>query len=194
MKCPWTYGALLGIALGVAGCARQEPPVGELPEYFQAPSFHGTTAEGHSFSSDSLRGKVYVVSFFFTSCTGPCPLLNSRLSVLQSIFADVPSVRFVSITVDPARDTPPVLKRYAERYGAKPGRWYFLHMPADSVEWLATRGFRVPGSASNPDLHTTRFILVDQRGIVRGFFSGTDEQEVKKLEAAIRHLVAQQGV
>ncbi|GBD06425.1 SCO1 protein [bacterium HR21] len=186
------------VALGACvllACSPQkgEAPAVELPEYFPAPRFSGTTAEGTVFDAESLRGKVAVVSFFFTSCSGPCPVLNSRLSVLQSLFADEPDVRFVSITVDPLRDTPPVLKRYAQRYGAKPGRWDFVRMSPDSVEWLAVTGFRVPGSAHAPDLHSTRFILIDRRGIVRGFFSGLDENEVKKLERAIRWLLHGEG-
>ncbi|MCS7176588.1 MAG: SCO family protein [Candidatus Kapabacteria bacterium] len=180
------------ITLLLLACARQEPriPV-ELPEYFPAPSFTATTAEGRPFSSEELRGSIYVVSFFFTSCTGPCPIMNSRLSVLHSIFAEEPSVRFVSVTVDPQRDTPQVLKYYAERYGAKPGRWDFLWMRPDSTEWLATKGFRVPASVGNPDLHSTRLILVDHHGMVRGFFSGVDGSGHKQLEAAIRQLLAQ---
>ncbi|MCS6966780.1 MAG: SCO family protein [Candidatus Kapabacteria bacterium] len=178
------------ILLFVTGCTRYEESVHiELPEYFPAPRLSGVTAEGTAFSTDSLRGRVYIVSFFFTSCTGPCPTMNSRLSVLQSVFADVPDVRFVSITVDPTRDRPSVLKHYATRYGAKSGRWYFVNMPSDSVEWAATQGFRVPGSAKEPDLHSVRLILVDRRGIVRGFFSATDEAEVKKLEQAIHQLL-----
>ncbi len=177
------------LLLGACAYREEQPVLKELPEFFPAPSFHGVTAEGQTFSTDQLRGKLYVVSFFFTSCTGPCPVMNSRLSVLQSIFADVPSVCFVSITVDPQRDTLPVLKHYAQRYAAKPGRWYFVRMSSDSVEWLATKGFRVPGSAKDPNLHSTRFILVDQKGIVRGFFSATDAEEFKKLEQAIRLLL-----
>ncbi len=185
--------AAVGAMMAILACSqRTEPGSVELPEYFPAPSFQGVTAEGELFRSESLQGKVVVVSFFFTSCTGPCPILNSRLSVLQSIFSDEPDVRFVSITVDPERDTPPVLKSYAERYGAKPGRWYFVRMSPDSVEWLAVKGFRVPGSSSQPELHTTRCVLIDRRGIVRGFFSGTEEGQVKQLEQAIRRLLRTQ--
>jgi len=185
---------VLLLVLLLAACQReQEVPRTEPPRYFPAPSFAGVTAEGTLWSSDSLRGSVYVVSFFFTSCTGPCPLLNSRLSVLQSIFADEPRVRLVSVTVDPVRDTPPVLKRYAQRYGAKPGKWYFVRMSPDSVEWLSREGFRVSGSAADPNLHTTRFILVDAQGVVRGFFSGTDEQGFRELEQAIRFLLRKEG-
>ncbi len=175
-------------ALWIACARHAEPALGELPTYFPAPSFQGTTVDGTLLASTELHGKVYVVSFFFTSCTGPCPIMNSRLSVLHSLFADEPRVRFVSVTVDPRRDTPSVLKRYAERYGAKPGRWDFLWMSPDKLEQL-TREFRVSGSPEHPDLHTTRFILVDGQGMVRGFFSGLEEEEAKKLERAIRYLL-----
>lgn len=184
---------MLGVLVLLA-CSRQtETTPVELPEYFSAPHFSGVTADGTPFDAESLRGKVVVVSFFFTSCSGPCPVMNSRLSVLQALLADEPDVRFISITVDPLRDTLPVLKRYAQRYGAQPGRWDFVWMSPDSVDWLAFRGFRVPGSAEAPDLHSTRFILIDRRGMVRGFFSGLDEQEVKRLEQAIYQLLRQES-
>lgn len=179
---------LVAAALLIACARRDESTLGELPTYFPAPSFQGTTVVGETLSSAELQGKVCIISFFFTSCTGPCLVMNSRLSVLHSLFADDPRVRFISITVDPQRDIPSVLKHYAERYGAKPGRWDFLWMPADSLEHL-TQGLRVAGSVDNPDLHTTRFILVDQQGMVRGFFSGIESEDIKRLEGAIRQLL-----
>jgi len=185
----WKWIAL-GIAVLWFGCAeRHAPPPPELPVLMKAPEFAGLTAEEQPFHSHQLQGKVVVVSFFFTSCTGPCPVMNSRLSVLQAQFANEPDVRFVSITVDPERDTPERLRAYAQRYGAKPERWIFLRMTPDSVEWLATKGFRVPGSATQPDLHSTRYILLDRQGNVRGYFSALDEQQVQQLEQALRQLL-----
>ncbi len=179
----------LGIAVLWFGCTERHAPPPELPVLTKAPEFAGLTAEEQPFHSRQLQGKVVVVSFFFTSCTGPCPVMNSRLSVLQTQFANEPDVRFVSITVDPERDTPERLRAYAQRYGAKPGRWIFLRMSPDSVEWLATKGFLVPGSATQPDLHSTRYILLDRKGNVRGYFSALDEQQVQQLEQALHQLL-----
>ena len=105
----------------VAACTKREP----LPRYWAIPQFTLTDRDGKLFDSASLKGKVWVSDFFFASCPGACPMLSAKLSALHQEFAGEDGLRFVSITTDPAHDTPAVLQDYSARFKAD-GRWIFL--------------------------------------------------------------------
>jgi len=161
-----------------------------LAEIKAAPAFSAVNYDGRTVSKDDLLGSVYIADFFFTSCGGPCPIMNSNANVLQAEFSSAKNFKIVSFTVDPATDTLPRMARYAERYGAKPDRWYFLRNDKQVVTELASKGFLM-GDPANPMLHSTRFALVDRKGIIRGYFDGTDKAKVDELRAAIHMLLEQ---
>ena len=168
----------------LTGCAQRPKP---LPVYGQAPRFSLTAQSGRPFDSASLEGTVWVADFIFTTCTGPCPRMTSEMHWVQSQIADLPRVKLVSFTVDPAHDTPPVLADYARKFRADPGRWYFLTGPQPALDRLNRWGFRL-GNVDGSLVHSTRVVLVDQRGRIRGYY-GSDEQEgLKPLLADIRRL------
>ena len=136
-------------------------------------------------SGHELAGKVWVASFIFTRCSGPCPLVSAAMEQLQKDFADDPDVVLVTFTVDPEYDTPKVLQEYGRRYHADPDRWLFLTGNEADVDRLLSQGFHV-GATKNtgPDAtpgtavtHDTHLAVVDKRGVVRAYFSGLPDRE-----------------
>jgi protein SCO1/2 len=160
-----------------------------LPDIKSAPTFSGTTQQATMFQSASLKGSVWLSYFFFTSCGGPCPAMNARVETIQKEFS-AQNLKFVGISVDPDTDTPTALQAYAKRYHADSTRWTMLQMPMDSVKSVAVQGFMLAQGAENePNLHSTRFVVVDKRGVIRGYFDGLDENEIPKLRKAIKELL-----
>ncbi len=161
----------------------------------QVPSFSLTDRAGTAVTADDLRGHVWVADFIFTRCPDVCPALSTRMAKLQEPLAtgDDP-VRLVSLSVDPAHDTPEVLAGYAERYGAGPG-WLFLTGSRDTLVALLRDGFKVAfsddGPPSAPITHSDRFVLVDRQLRVRGYYHGSDDDQVRRLEADARALRAE---
>ncbi len=175
-------GFVLLAAVFASSCSR-EP----LPVLGQAPVFQLTAQNGQAFSSQSLAGHVWVANFIFTTCTGPCPMMSSQMRRIQNSTAGSPEIRLVSFTVDPAHDTPPVLAAYAANFTADPKRWFFLTGQAARLDDIAYRSFhlnRVDGSLD----HSTRFVLVDRQGRIRGYYSSEEDGFLKRLLADVKRL------
>jgi protein SCO1/2 len=175
-----------------------EPPPGEavpadLGPYWAVPDFALTERSGETKGLADLRGKVWVADFFYTTCPGICPMLSSRLATLQEKFAANPDVRLVSIATDPAKDTPAALKAYAERFKAGPN-WLFLTGDKAVIFDLANKGFKlsVTEERNNPEpvTHSTKLVLVDRTGMIRGFYEGAGEtDDTPRLVADIGRLL-----
>ena len=149
---------------------------GDLPKIGPAPVFSLTTQEGARLSLKDLRGKVVAVTFIYASCADTCPLLTAKLAGLQArLGTDVGAkVFFVSITVDPERDTPAVLKRYAEAYRANPRGWSFLSgTPAEIREVARHYGVYYKKTPRGDVDHTFLTSLVDRSGTLRVQYMGT---------------------
>src|SRR5262245_7947558 len=122
--------ALLLIALAALGYAgfsalrHNDPPPPD--DFGPVDDFSLTERGGRTVTNADLAGKVWVASFVFTRCTGGCPQVTGTVARLQDAFRDEPGVRLVTFTVDPERDDPDELKKYADLYGADPERWLFL--------------------------------------------------------------------
>ena len=159
-----------------------------LPIYSYLPSFVLTERNGKPLSLSDLRGKVWVADFFFTTCPGPCPRMSARMAELQRSLANEPDSRLVSITVDPSTDTPVVLSDYASRFHAQSDRWYFLTGNKPDIHRLAKEGFLV-GGVDDVLLHSTRFMLVDRMGRLRGYYDSSDEESLENLLADVRMLL-----
>lgn len=178
-------------ALLVCGCGEDEPP---LPEMVPISDFTLVDQSGAELSSRALRGKVWVADMMFTSCPEICPVMSTHMANLHRRVTH-PEVRFVSISVDPAVDTPEVLREYASRYGADTSRWSFLTGSPEDVERVVYRSFRLPmGERMDRDdgtydiLHTARFLLVDRRMTMRGLYE-TDRAGLDRLEHDIARLL-----
>lgn len=150
-----------------------------LPVIARVPDFSLTERSGSTVTRADLLGKVWVADFVFTSCAGPCPEMSLRMRSLQETLKDTGrDVTLVTFTVDPTRDTPKVLARYAEKYGADPTRWLFLTGPDDqTIQDLVKKGFLqalAPATPDSPIIHSTRFVLIDRRGRIRAAPEGLD--------------------
>jgi protein SCO1/2 len=175
---------LLAFALaGLAACVKPKPleMLGELP------AFQLTDSHGQPFDSKSLAGHNWVADFVYTTCDGPCPLMSAQMRRIQdSTAAEMADVKFVSITVDPDHDTPPVLDAYSRHFKCDPARWYFLTGDKDKLTdvGLAFHLQTVDGSLT----HSTRFVLVDRHMRIRGYYTTGDDGFMPKLMHDIRQL------
>jgi protein SCO1/2 len=149
---------------------------GPLADIGPAPEVDLVDAQGRPFRLAGLRGKAVVVSFVFTTCNGTCPLTTAGLDrvrrALKARRLWGKRVDFVSISLDPARDTPDVLRRYAAAYRAEPERWHFLTGPPDRVGAVlrAWDMWARPGPSGAID-HPSRIFLVDPEGRLREIYS-----------------------
>jgi protein SCO1/2 len=140
-----------------------------------APAFTLTTQDGRHLALDELRGKVVVITFIFTSCADACPLLTAKMAAIQDdLGGDFgPQVFFISITLDPERDTPEVLTRYAQVHGAKLSGWAFLTGTSDEIRAVASQyGIYYKKQATGDVDHTFLTSLVDQHGTIRVQYMG----------------------
>ena len=170
--------ALAGMmAMGVwtleAGETRAHGRKDALKPLWKAPDFALTERSGQVLTTADLLGKVWIANFIFTRCADTCPLGSSRMAQLQKAFAAEEDVRLVSITVDPAHDTPEVLARYAEKIGAHPQRWLFLTGSKDRIYRLAREGFRMGVKDPNDEKQSsTTPVLLRIRKLTRRFLQG----------------------
>jgi cytochrome oxidase Cu insertion factor (SCO1/SenC/PrrC family) len=182
MRRALTAGLLLVAlaALGFAGISALRPKTPPLDDFGPVGDFSLTERDGRTITSADLAGKVWVASFVFTRCTGPCPQVTGTVARLQKQLGDEPDVRLVTFTVDPERDDPDELKRYADKFGADPRRWLFLTGPEKEIDRLLRDNFHVGvGREADKEVtHSTKLALVDRRGRVRAYFDGrqVDEQ------------------
>jgi protein SCO1/2 len=165
--------------------------------YHRIPPFQLVDQNGDTVNQSVVKGKLYVADFFFTRCGTICPKISSQLTRVQDIFRDNATVKFLSFSVDPEHDSPAKLKEYAQRYDAIPDKWYFLTGKKADIYNLAMTGFYLPAvdvgvKAGKPDetfIHSEKLVLVDKEGIVRGFYDGTDKEDVDRLVLEIRVLL-----
>lgn len=180
------------ILLSQRAQARPEPLEGEkmLPVLGHVGDFELIASSGESFPIGKMAGKIWVADFIFTSCAGICPVMSGAMADLQRSFEADDRVQFVSISVDPETDTPEVLTEYGARYGAKPGTWHFLTGDASEIHSIATQNFKI-GSLDDLLIHSSRFVLVDATGAIRGYYVGTDPEDVSRLAADMIELLAE---
>ena len=164
---------------------QQEQVRDTLPVYRVVAPFTAVDQRGAVFTSTSLTGKYWLGSFFFTRCQTVCPALNRVKSRIQREFGA--KLSFVSISSDPEFDTPEVLSAYAQEYAQEGGAWWFVRMPKDSMLAVASQGFGLI-SPAEPEMHSTRFVLVDPAMQVRGFYDSEDTAAVAKLRADLKGL------
>ena len=164
-----------------------------LPILGKVPDFTFTEMTGQPFGKDNLKDQINIVDFIFTKCQGACPIMSSKMAHLYKLFKASEHVHFISITVDPQRDTFEVLKEYAKAQGVNDNRWHFLRAPIEQVIGLSEQGFKL--AAENlPMGHSTRFVLVDDAGFIRGYYDGLDEESINILEKHIRGLLEKRAI
>jgi protein SCO1/2 len=187
-----TVVALWYLRAGVGGAGAAAPS--KLTPIKDAPAFTLKDQTGRSVTRDDLLGFVWVADFIFTSCTGPCPELTLRMRSLQQgieKFAD--KVKLVSLSVDPEFDRPAVLRSYAERHHAKSDLWWFLTCDSEQeMHQIVREGFLQalsPAGQGTPIIHSTRFVLVDKRGRIRGWYDGLDPESKPAILRDVQQLL-----
>jgi protein SCO1/2 len=182
----WVLFALLVVGLPTI---KLMWPEREPPEvYAQIPSFSHVDQEGAEITREDLLGTVWITDFIFTRCPNICPTLSARMQALQPKVLSTPGIGLLSVSVDPEYDTPEVLTAYAERMGAERSVWRWVTGDKDRIH-ATVEGFQqaldVRKTPDNPvpDItHSTRLILVDSRGVLRGFYE-TDPENMSALWA-----------
>ena len=167
-------------------------PKPELPRLYPVPNAHLIDESGRPVQLDAMKGNVTIYNFIFTTCTGICPIMtNNMRAVTPKIDKDAP-VRFVSITVDPTRDTPAVLNAYAKRNRNDP-RWTFLTGDRDTIVDLSVKGFKLAAGDPMPGgealLHSGKFAVADKQGVIRGYYEGSDAAVADEVVRAVETLL-----
>ncbi len=184
----------IALAAGLTALAHRARQ-GALPDLGSLPPFSLTDQQGQPLTRDGLAGRPFVADFIFTRCPTLCPAMTSRMAQLQRRLPQ--GIALVSYSVDPEHDTVPVLAEYARAYAAEP-RWRFVTGPRTALHALATDGFhlaameipareRRPGD-DGPFLHSTKFVLVDGRGTIRGYYDSDDGADLTRLVADAERL------
>ena len=164
--------AFLALVVATAATAAASEPLARIGP---APAFTLTAQDGRRVSLAELRGKVVAVTFIYASCVDTCPLLTAKMAGLRAkLGSDFgPRVAFVSVTVDPERDTPDVLRRYADRYGATgPGWWFLTGSPAEIAGVTRRYGVFARKQPRGDVDHTFLTSLIDRQGMLRVQYLG----------------------
>lgn len=173
-----------------------------LPILFDAPAFSLTNQNNQPVSNTAYLGKPWVAAFIYTNCTSACPMVSGRMSALQDKVGST-GVKMVSFTVDPVRDTPDVLRAYAEKFNADLTKWSFLtgtpaqmraieeafhvRIPDDKIAEM-NKGATQPVTAN--ELHSDQFMLIDAKGRVRGVYDSKDDLRMTTLQQDAARLSA----
>ena len=192
------------VILGAYVRSKVNPPAMTLPVISELKPFSLTNQLGGIVTLDVLKGKVWVADIIFTRCPGPCAKLTRQMAAIQTALRDERDAVFVSLTADPTFDTPAVLKRYAERFGADSSRWNFLTGPKREIHRMAHEDLKLIVEETRPEdranledlfLHSTQLMVVDRHGRVRANFNGDipefDQQTLPTLLATVQALLHQ---
>lgn len=177
------------LALFLTACNHQS----DLPRLFEVPDTHLVAETGKPVNLGANKGYVTVYDFIFTNCAASCPVMTGTL---RKITAKVPKdapVRFVSITVDPTRDTPAVLADYAKKV-RNDDRWTFLTGERDSIVKLSVDGFKLaaggtPQPGAEPLLHSSKFAIADKDGWIREYCDSGDDDTIDHVARTVKELV-----
>ena len=185
------------VAFTASKLLRPNPP---LLVYGTVPDFALTNQLGRVVSLSDLRGNVWVADIIFTRCPGPCPTMTRQMSQLNRALPAEQPVKFISLTADPEFDTPEILRRYGDEFGARADRWHFLTGKKADLYRLATKGLMLALEETKPELresdsdlfvHSTLFVVADKQGRIRATFNGAEPFSLDKILETIRVLLRQ---
>lgn len=166
--------------------SEQEP----LPVIGSIPEFEFIDSEGQSVNLNTLKGKVWVADFIFTTCTMACPIMTDNMNTIHKKYKKNDDLRLVSISVYPEYDTPEVLKEYASLYNANTDKWHFLTGKETTVKNVIKNGFKI-GDYEDIIFHSEKFALVDKNGMIRSYYNGMKTEDMDKLKKDINRLLKQ---
>ena len=180
---------LPSILVAFSGCQHRS----DLPHLFPVPDTQLVAETGKPLNLRDLKGNVVVYDFIFTNCAASCPMMTAEMRKLTGKIEKDAPVRFVSISVDPERDTPQILRDYAMRYRNDP-RWTFLTGDRNTIVRLSIDGFKLaaggtPQPGAEPLLHSAKFAVADKGGTIREYYGGTDGDAADHVAATVRDLL-----
>jgi protein SCO1/2 len=168
----------------------------KMPTLSYVKPFHFTNQDGERVSDSSLMQKITVVEYFFTTCKGICPKLNTNMKEIYLEFKDQPDFQILSHTCNPETDSVPVLKRYADSLQVDTKKWIFVTGRKDSLYQMARGSYLLDDPKNNVEkiedqfIHTQFFALVDRNGKIRGkIYDGLKTIEVQQLKRDIAKLL-----
>jgi protein SCO1/2 len=137
-----------------------------------------------------MKGNVTVYDFIFTNCAGTCPMMTATMRRITTKIDKNAPVRFVSISVDPQRDTPEKLRSYASKVRNDP-RWVFLTGDQKTITDLSINGFKLAasGSTSEAVLHSSKFAIADKNGVIRDYYGATNDDSVDHVTGVVHDLL-----
>lgn len=139
-----------------------------------------TDSQGRAFNRSTLAGKVWIADFIYTNCPAECPRMTAQMHKVERQVRGESDVQLISISVDPEHDSPPVLNDFASRFGGPTNQWTFLTGSPATVHLIAYQTFHV-GDVIGKIEHSTKFVLVDKNGYIRGYYSSLYEDELSQL-------------
>lgn len=155
--------------------------------------FSFVNQNGKTITNKDYEGKIYVADFFFTTCQTICPKMTTNMVWLQDKIKDNPKVKLLSHTVFPEEDTVEVLKKYAKEKGVIDTKWNLVTGNQKEIYKIARQSYLVVKTGKPEELydmvHTENFVLIDQKGRIRGFYNGTLLNETKKGEKNMNQLL-----
>ncbi len=166
--------------------------------YHTVPPFAFLDQDSNLVTDESTKDRILVVDFFFTTCKSICPRMSKEMQQLQFKLSDKAynDVLFLSHTVDPEHDTPPVLKEYARKLEADTARWKFLTGDAPTIYRQGNLGYLLSAmrdsTSAEQFVHSPNFVLVDKRKHIRGIYDGTRTSSVDSLASDIKMLIAEE--
>lgn len=158
------------------------------------PDFKLTDENGNPVSFKNFEGKIVVAGFFYTHCPSVCTTIMANMDSLAEASAKSKLVSFISVTVDPARDTPPALKDYAKKFTAPKDKWLFLTGDTTSIYLFARQGLLVNALKVDKDnfIYSDQLILLDSHRRIRGYYAGASATEVQRLSDEIKVLITEE--
>lgn len=156
-----------------------------IKKYHTIADFGLLNQNGDTITQKNYENKIYIADFFFTTCPTICPIMTDNMIKLQEILKDQVDVLLLSHTVTPEIDSVPVLKAYAEKKGVNDAKWNMVTGDKQQIYDLARKSYLVakyePFDGVYDMIHTENFVLVDTRRRIRGFYDGTDWEEMERL-------------
>lgn len=161
-------------------------------KYHTIADFSFVNQNGDTITQKDYEGKIYVADFFFTTCGSICPKMSVNLEEVQKAFAKNPKVKLLSHTVFPETDSVPVLKAYAKKHNVIDAKWNLVTGDKKEIYAMARKSYLAVKLGKPSELydmvHTENFVLVDTKRRVRGFYDGTNKEDIKRLIEDIRFL------
>lgn len=171
--------------------------VQHISKYHTISDFSFTNQNGKTISQKDYEGKIYIADFFFTTCPTICPIMQDNMVEIQNAFKDVLDVMLLSHTVMPHIDSVPVLKKYALEKGVIDSKWNLVTGDKKDIFYIARKSYLAVKTETEGELydmvHTENFILVDKKRRVRGFYDGTNKEEITRLIGDINFLLKEEN-